>query len=38
MTFKHVNFYAFLFVVGGGAMMLVGSLYAWLTSPLEESH
>jgi len=38
MTLKHVNQYAFLIVVGGGAMMLVGGLYAWLTSPLEESH
>ncbi len=38
MTLKHVNFYAFVTVVGGGFTMLVVSLYAWLTSPLEESH
>jgi hypothetical protein len=38
MTLKHVNQYAFYVVVGTGAMLLVGGLYAWLTSPLEESH
>jgi len=38
MTLKHVNFYAFFIVVSGGAATLVISLYAWLTTPLEESH
>jgi cytochrome c oxidase subunit 1 len=38
MALKHVNDIAFYVVVGGGATMLVVSLYAWLTSPLEESH
>jgi cytochrome c oxidase subunit 1 len=39
MLFVHRESKAlFLAVVLGGAALLVGSLYAWLTSPLEEAH
>ena len=38
ITLKHVNDYAFVAVVGTGFITFVGSLYAWLTSPLEEAH
>ena len=38
ITLKHVNDYAFVAVVGAGFITFVGSLYAWLTSPLEEAH
>ena len=38
MFLKHVNMTVFLAVVGTGAVVFVGALYAWLTSPLEEAH
>jgi cytochrome c oxidase subunit 1 len=38
MLLKHVNMTAFFVVVGTGAVVFVGALYAWLTSPLEEAH
>ena len=38
MLLKQVNMPVFFMVVGTGAVVFVGSLYAWLTSPLEEAH
>jgi hypothetical protein len=39
MLFKHLeNQTPFYVLVLGGATILVASLYAWLTTPLEEEH
>jgi hypothetical protein len=38
MLFKDLKQGLFYPVVLGGAALLVVSLYAWLTSPLEEEH
>jgi hypothetical protein len=39
MLFSHLeNRAPFYIILMGGAALLVGSLYAWLTTPLEEGH